>query len=81
MLIDYSEGKGTSFLWIIQIFHFKLQFLQNAYKYGEIDSKECLRAVGRISSGGCASGGALLHFLTKSWAFFAWNERGFLVPL
>ncbi|MBQ2673367.1 MAG: hypothetical protein IJG07_01645 [Prevotella sp.] len=44
-------------------------------------SEEFLPAAERISSGGCASGGALLHFLTKSWAFFAWNERGFLVPL
>ena len=44
-------------------------------------SEEFLRAAERISSGGCASGGAPLHFLTKSWAFFAWNERGFLVPL
>ena len=44
-------------------------------------SEEFLRAAERISSGGCALGGVLLHFLTKSWAFFAWSERRFLVPL
>ena len=44
-------------------------------------SEEFLPAAERISPGGCAQGGAALQFLTKSWAFFAWNERGFLVPL
>ena len=44
-------------------------------------SEEFLRAAERISSGGWASGGALLHFLTKSWAFFAWNKDVFLLIL
>ena len=44
-------------------------------------SEEFLRTAERISSGGWAQGVVALHFLTKSWAFFAWNKDVFLLIL